>query len=180
MVVRPILRPTGRKIAVTGLFQWAGGSVIGTLHRLEHRTTPGSRGVLGRLLGASHTKAKKTKESIILGWAPPLPPSSYPGRRTISSSSPHSSRGAKPTILPTLVFHRKVGAAGVACSSWKSSPTVGCFRSQAFPTLSHNSRIWGPRPALNEDVVTSLSLAATTPTCAGADCVGHLGEIKAG
>ena len=40
---------------------------------------------------------------------------------------------------------KKVRTVGVALSSWKSSLTVvarGCFHSQAFPTLLHNSFIW--------------------------------------
>ena len=69
-----------------------------------------------------------------------LPPS---GSNTISSST-HSSGGARITILPTFVSCRKVGTAGVARSSWKSSLTVGargCFHSHSFLTLLRRSLI---------------------------------------
>ena len=115
-------------------------------------------------------RAGPARSPLLPHPAPPTPPPASLGQKTTSSSSSHSScskGGARVTILPTFVSHRKVRTVGVARSSWKSRLTVGArghFCSRAFlALLPQPLYLRNPGSKPDEKVMARLSLAATTP-----------------
>ena len=148
-------------------------------HKLPYRPPP-CTAAEGRQ-GGKKKQRKETKERYNLGWPWPTPiatggcPGPHPPWSSSLSHSPSSSRGGRVTVRPGFVSRRNCKTAGVASFVIEKQPDGR--RSRVFPlaglpdTFLQLFDLGLPSPALGEQVMSRLSLAAVAPPAfVGPDC----------